>query len=978
MIKLKICAIALMLVGAYAASATDAASQPLPSVQLKPAQFRITAEAATGPVEPFTATIGNFGNSLIWNGGAFEPLVYRNRFTAIENSPDRVVVAPEALSRNDTLREGFFDGAEVWIYRIDGGQFRLIRNDSVVQGGSAMSGWGRVLRERHVVPPNTTNFTFRWDETSRPGVPSYFCVRAVDSTGRVSAPSRPVSATWSGSKAEAQARANVIELAKGVTNAESAALAVPSNIRSRILPDGSLSLEWDPVKGTDVAGYAIYRSDYPPDQHRGYFLELKNRAVSADQQVRTGDMVIVSKRWQSTSRLKLLSNRAWGSNREFRDLLPGLVSYFPDEDASKSWELVRHDASTPVADPGETFLRMRLSAGTSESLSVFNHAGTAQSHFDVLEPVRYRAEFWMRHEGSGTARFSLTGYYSTGPHRIAPAEFRPGREWRRHTVEFTPEAIHTGRQAGQMQLELTGPGVFDIDNFRVYRVDAPYLQFDAREAAALKAGGFQTLRAHGTIKTGTRTYDMAQFTNPGGVIDAIRKGNTLPQILASFRSQGVYPWLQVEYHMSPGEWLGLIEYLAAPYVPGQDTPGTKPWAHKRVLQGQVAPWSTEFDRLYLELSNETWNRLFRPWIFEPMQDARTGKNYSAGEVYGLYQEFVIATLRSSPYWKASGLDRKLKFVLGGRAADVRYGRDAAAMSPSADFATIGTYIGGWDEAEGAPTLSRSTLFYLLNHVNQSGVPVADELVRALRETPSTRGRGAAPGTYEAGPGYALHGLNNARVTPEQSREQELVMKSLAAGTATLDAFLARAARGFQLQSFFTFGSGPLWKSHMFWHEGGKPHPSWQLLSLFNREATGEMLRVHTLSVPTAHLEPAGRRRAARDAPLVAVYASRRGERYSVFLLSRRVADYPGTGDAGYTPVTLELPFDHASSVSLFRLAGAAEASLPRGDDPRIELVKISSDRPLRRFPVDATTGADPRGLPPAATLLYVFDGVRQR
>lgn len=103
------------------------------------------------------------------------------------------------------------------------------------------------------------------------------------------------------------------------------------------------------------------------------------------------------------------------------------------------------------------------------------------------------------------------------------------------------------------------------------------------------------------------------------------------------------------------------------------------------------------------------------------------------------------------------------------------------------------------------------------------------------------------GTYEAGPGYSLNGLNGALVTHEQSQTQEQVMKSLAAGTATLDAFLARAYRGFATQNYFTMGEGTLWTSHAKWYRGGQAYPAWELISLFNREGGREILRTETKS-----------------------------------------------------------------------------------------------------------------------------------
>jgi hypothetical protein len=56
----------------------------------------------------------------------------------------------------------------------------------------------------------------------------------------------------------------------------------------------------------------------------------------------------------------------------------------------------------------------------------------------------------------------------------------------------------------------------------------------------------------------------------------------------------------------------------------------------------------------------------------------------------------------------------------------------------------------------------------------------------------------------AGPGYNLNGLNGASMNASQVEAETEVMKSQAGGTSTLDAFLARAYYGFQVQNFFTF------------------------------------------------------------------------------------------------------------------------------------------------------------------------------
>jgi hypothetical protein len=424
--------------------------------------------------------------------------------------------------------------------------------------------------------------------------------------------------------------------------------------------------------------------------------------------------------------------------------------------------------------------------------------------------------------------------------------------------------------------------------------------------------------------------------------------------------------------MSPREWLGLIEYLAAPYDPATDTPVSKPWAYKRYQQGQTRPWTEEFDRIYFELGNETWNSLFKPWTFGSMTDAATGANYSPGQTYGMFQEYVIGILRGSPYWRSAGLERKLSFVLGGWSS-FAYGKDAARMSPSSQYMTVAAYNGGWDEGEGLPRLDAASFFNVLAQVNQVAIPVAEQHQREVRELNARRAIPLRLGTYEAGPGYALNGLNNARVSPTQADEQEQVMKSLAAGTATLDSFLARAYRGYDLQNYFTFSQGAYWTSHARWYRGGHATPAWQLISLFNRQAVGDMLETKTIDVPTTNLKPYERRKGIDNAPLAAVYATRQGSRYTITAISRKIPDYPFAGDNGFTPLSIELPFNRARKLTLYRMVGDPRANnlSPEGG-VYVETVELGAWQG-RQLTVDHTTGADARGLPPAAVLMYVFE-----
>jgi hypothetical protein len=939
----------------------------------QPAQFRVTADVVHADVLPFTATISGAGNSLINEGAGFEPVVYRTRYLALEDSPSRVVVSPPALSHYDTLREGFLDQAAVQVYRIENGRFRMVREDRVAAGGFHVSGWHRAIDDNRLVSPASPRFTYRWEPWNRPRATYYFTVRAIDRSGNLSPPAGAVAIDWPGSVAKGEAANSLVDFRPSRVRrlidklpSLSGPLPAPNNLRGKLADNGDLALQWDAVDERNLAGYVVYRSDAPPQQHRGFFLQLAKAPAAPGENIRAGDLVMVSKKIYAPSRNRFLSNRVWGAENEHGKILPGLVKFFPDEDAAKSWRLAPHARNTPVEEPGETYLELKLPAGAREALSTYNHSGTGQDYYEVLEKRPYKVEVWLRQEGTGTVRFKLGGFYDRPPQKIEPVEFRVGREWKKYVATFTPPAVQPGADAGNMMLEFTGPGVFSVDNFRVYRADAEYLDLLPEEYAAIASAHLSALRTHGSIKTDVRSYDLEQLTNSAGVISGTQKLNTLPQILKVMRKAGVRPWLQIEFHLAPQDWLALAEYLAAPYDPKLDTPAAKPWAYKRYAQGQARPWTEEFDRIYLELSNETWNRMFYPWVFDAMTDAATGKSYSPGQVYGLFQEHVISLLRSSPYWRRAGVNDKVQFVLGGWAGQ-SYGAEAAAASPSSDLMAIGAYLGGWDEGEGPPALNRASLFDLLSHVSQS-IPVAE---RHLKEADELRKRGHGKlriGTYEAGPGYAMNGLNNARVTEEQFRAQEQVMKSLAAGTATLDAFLARAYRGFEVQNFFTFGRGYLWTSHAKWYLGGQAYPSWKLLALFNGEATGDMLRTENLSVPTADLKAFERRQAVKDAPLAAVYATRAPGRLNLFVLSRKVE--------GFTPLTVELPFERADSITLYRMSGAPEANNLMADNVKIEKLAIPASQSGRRFSVDASSGADERGLPPAATFLYVFEGIK--
>ncbi len=927
---------------------TERVGRPQPHSE---ADFIVTDTVINPQVGPFTATIGGFGNSLFRSGSGFEPVIFRNRYTVTQDSPNRIYARPADISHWDTYREGMLDGARVRVYRIENRQFKLVRQDVIAPGGFHASGWNPVLLDNHIIPRGHNTYRFRWEAWNRPDVPYYFAVRSIGADGSVSPVSNVVSAVKKEQASTQRALSNAIKPLKFDVQ-RTGNVQKPAALGAEIEADGTLRLQWEAPPDEIIVGYAVYRSDTPPEAHKGYYLQLEGSALQPHEPLRAGDMVIVEKKFYGASRKKYHTHRVWGASSETQLLMPGLVNFFPDESPAKTWTLEPHAADSKVNNHGETYLRVDLQAGERASIGGYVYAGTGQTWYDVLDTKPYQFDVWLRQKGEGSATFKVLDHYARAPHAITPKVLRGTDQWQRHTATFVPPAIQPGRQPGRLVLELEGPGTFDIDNLRVYRADTEFLDYSPEEYTALKTSGMQALRTHGLVRTGLRTYDLEQLTNPGGVTSAAfaSKQNTLPQTLQMMQKAGVRPWLQIEPHLSADEWSGLVEYLASTYRSGQDTPASKPWAYKRVQQGQSEPWTESFDRIYIELGNETWNHLFGPWNFEPMVDAVTNQQYSAGQVYGLYQEYVIGQLRQNRVWVEAELDAKIEFVLGGRTR-FRFGIDAAKESPSSRHLTYAAYIGGWDSGDMALPDTAASFQKLLRYpdkVARNAAKHAEEVAQLNAMT----GRAPQIGTYEAGPGYSRNGLNNAKVTAEQAEAQERVMKSQAAGVATLDLFLAQASQGYGLQNYFTFGAGSYWTSHAPWYRGGQAYPAWKALSLFNQMSSGQMLLV----------KPADSKQPTSSG--LVVYATHTKDRLSVIVIDRNAADKAkenktsagpaandGNTDGGShdsytkrTRIRIKLPEHSASHARIYAFSGNAESHNLHDDAVRMECRELTGDQ----------------------------------
>lgn len=969
----------LVALSALASASTSFAA--VPATYKAPADIAITTNVAAPALGGWTTTTERLPVENLMRGGEYEGFDFRTRLFASADGADVVPVSKQDATGWDSRREGYYEGAKARVYRIVDGRLVNVRNDTVARHRA--SGWGTTLADK-IVPQGEGRFQWSFENYNSPAAPYYFSVVAVAKDGTWSLPSNFQEVTRP-KKCEVKAKNDGLKAfpwpAAGPGSVEGKAPPAPANFQATTDQDGVVTFTWDPVSEPDLAGYLVLMSDYPPDKHLGYGYDLAGKAATPEQQIKKGDMVFLDLRRTGWSRQKYTANRVWGdwASGGMREIFSGQQG----ENPNHTWTLVPHPKPIPAefadSDRGRSCLKIDMKGNEKISLRDYNHAGPGQNWYPVLKVGRpYIVEFWARQDGMAAPNihFGFSGVYDG----LIQQDFALSGDWKKYSFEFSPskEWPIENEAVGQMMLSFAGPGTLWLDCFRIYPKETGYMRLPKADVDALRDSGMAFFRTHMFIKSAA-SYFLDDLTNAPGVV--AYRGNlpigefesTLPQVLGFLKEAKINPWLQVEMSFSEAEWLGLVEYLAAPYDPAKDSPETKPWAYKRFSQGQEKPWVDEFGKLIFEVSNETWNPLFKPWIFSwaKMADASTGRVYAHGELIGLMTAYILDQMKKSPYWPALG--SKMETAVGGwliELGDNGYGQAACKVCPDIKHDLVANYNGGWDEgaapAEADDTGRRLALTVAPHYIHWKN----NELAQS-RDRLAAQGVKFNVGTYEAGPGYALPNT----ISHKQEEAEAQVMKSLAAGTGTLDCFLDGAQQGFVLQNFFTFSRGRnYWSSHADARRGGQAYPSWLALTLYNNHGQGDFLVVQPSSLPTDKLDKTKTRKAIDAAPLTGVYATRHGDRYSVFVLSRKLDNFPYAGDDGYTPVTLHLPFQSAKKMTLYKLDGDPRATNLDAENVKIQTKEIPAGEFSPTFVLNSARGADDRGLPPAATYLYVFEG----
>lgn len=941
---------------------------PGPSAAQQEASFTVTRQtvetAAPEGIQPMTVTIGALSDGqapVSFVGGAMEPVPLRTWFRVEGGDARSLTAQRNHMSMNGNFNSALFDGAEVEILRLENGRLSRLRSAQIATGGHQPSRWEPLLPNRRVLSADSRSARFALPQSWQTGAQLHVGLVGVDQTGRISeiGVSQPLHVPAQ----DARKRGGTRNQTTGIRNmsqpdtADSRMLSAPQGVRAAIR-DGVLQLSWDApgiLAGLSLQGYlpmVSFAGAGPLEPSRIIFTEDGPAP-------RRGDLAILRAEIDRFAQdVTQASSSYYGRGRSPQT--SGLLEPLRAESSVSIARLERHANDTPVPFAGTHLLRADVTPERPLEMSQFV-LGPTNAWF--RHPARPGQDFtlsvWARAaEGADvTGSFLLPGWLravdnATGK-QVLKHTFALTPQWQEFSLTFHATVAEVPRPV-PIRLRLDGTGTAEIDNLTLTETGiapghAPR-QFERR----LTEANVSFVRMHRTIKTGFRTYSLAQLAGlPAGI-----NGQGLHPVLTAIEAAGKQPWLQVEPHFSAEEWQGLVEYLAAPWDPATDSAATKPYAALRVAQGRVAPWTDSFDTLQFELGNEMWNWLFSPWVAWNLVDQGTQNGVSRGAMLGAYQAYVMGAMSGSPYWPA--LAPRLRTVIGGWAFDPAFGVDAARAAARAgypvDAVGIAAYNGGWDEAERVVKANAPGYQSLLGHALQVAIPRARTHVSALATLRDEGLPVPAHITYEAGPGYVLNGLNGARVTDEQAAEQETVMKSVASGTATLDTFLALAQEGTAQLNFFNFRNGTTWSSHAIAGDGAYPYPAWEWSNQLGAALRGRFLQVSTQQMPRGPLAGFARRDPIADAPLVGLYALADGDTLSVVALSRGIPGAALSGGAGTTRVRIKLPVQAAAGATLLQMAGNHDVHDIGQDRARLERSDLAAPATLPELTLELEPG----------------------
>ena len=699
----------------------------------------------------------------------------------------------------------------------------------------------------------------------RPSADYWFGVQAIDAGGQHTA------TTWAsaytlGSDFSGDAMSNPTEASLGTDPTPGSSLDLVTGVTVTADASGPLTVNVSYNAVTDAIGYRLMVAFQDPATLEA--TQYLNWPTGTGTQLLPGDLVVIQKRMAQLSRT-LLSKRRYNetaanafieNNRPRIGGTPNYGHLNTHPDYTYEYKQFGSGDAAPDALAGFFYMRFGLTGGTNPSTPLIQQTWNGPvtgNYYEVLDPAKtYRWTAWVRASRPCDIVFKWQtggGIGGTTPETVA---ITTADTWQFVTMtDYSPTGFWTGGgTSSQWQLsseDMTSEGnlTLDIAGIRCWDTSFAFYGYDATDKARVEAG--QIFRHHNLIKTkraatGPGTEEILAPPGTSSRTNSDTESSSLPGFLAMCEDVGVDPWIQIEWHHRYEDWQDIVAYLAAPVSSGH------PMALLRQSHGRTAPWTDAFSQIPFEIGNENWN---------PQDDFRTAPttidSVTAGAVngsyvYGTFARRACDAMRASAHWNP-----KIKHVLGGRANVVGDTGVLGGNSWSGEIVTafasqsatvvpfqvgIANYSGGWDL--GSKLVTESTESYqALSGVGpvriEPSVRDFRDRVKAATEALSadyTFGVDVRLTCYESGPGYQLNGLNGAVLRLDDIITQEVVGRSIASATGSLDTVCIQAAYEFFASNFFVLGPGRYWRTHATEGNGGATYPPYQVYRVMEKVA----------------------------------------------------------------------------------------------------------------------------------------------
>ena len=239
------------------------------------------------------------------------------------------------------------------------------------------------------------------------------------------------------------------------------------------------------------------------------------------------------------------------------------------------------------------------------------------------------------------------------------------------------------------------------------------------------------------------------------------------EFLQLCQTVGADPWITIPTATTPAEMTDFIEYLTGT--------GTDPWSALRISRGQIAPWTTVFGKIHIELGNETWNGAFKG---ETM-------NYPQ---YPQWANQVFGAARQTTGFVTSKFD----LILSGLAASPGYNQPMLSSSTQHDSFDIAPYL-----LFNANNEAQATMFgamFAEPEIFDSPGGEVYQNIQVGAATPSATSSTTNVNVYETNLGTMGGDITEAQLN--------LLTPSIGAGIATTDHMLQMMRIGVKYQNAF--------------------------------------------------------------------------------------------------------------------------------------------------------------------------------